>query len=123
VQARLSVLLAFGMILCAACAAAGAPKPAPAEEVCEDGLLIVVAQPAAKPCIKPGSGDSFRDCPDCPEMVAVPAGSFMMGSPESEEARRGDEGPQHRVTIAKPFAAGKFAVTFDEWDACVADTG
>ena len=33
------------------------------------------------PCIKPGSGAYFKDCPDCPEMVVVPAGSFLMGSP------------------------------------------
>ena len=54
-------------------------------------------------------------------MVVVPAGSFMMGSPPSEKDRRPDEGPQHAVTTAKPFAVGQFAVTFDEWDACVAD--
>jgi formylglycine-generating enzyme required for sulfatase activity len=69
--------------------------------------------------VAPGSGRSFRDCPDCPEMVVVPAGSFMMGSPQNEPHRESDEGPQRRVTIAKPFAVGKFEVTFAEWDACV----
>ena len=67
--------------------------------------------------------DSFRECANCPEMVVVPAGSFTMGSPENEEQRNNNEGPQHRVTIAKPFAVGRFAVTFDEWDACVAAGG
>jgi formylglycine-generating enzyme required for sulfatase activity len=57
----------------------------------------------------------FRDCADCPEMVAVPAGSFMMGS----NAGSPREDPTHKVTIAKPFAVGKFDVTFAEWDACV----
>ncbi len=73
----------------------------------------------------PGAGktESFKDCPDCPEMVVAPAGSFMMGSPASEPERYDDEGPQHRVTIPKPFAVGRFAVTFAEWDACVADSG
>ncbi len=66
---------------------------------------------------------SIRDCPECPELVRVPEGSFMMGSPDSEEGRRTDEGPQRQVTIAKPFAAGKFEVTFDEWDACVSAGG
>ena len=47
----------------------------------------------------------------------------MMGSPASETERTPREGPQHRVTFARPFAVGKFAVTFDEWDACVADGG
>jgi formylglycine-generating enzyme required for sulfatase activity len=56
-------------------------------------------------------------------MVVVPAGSFMMGSPQSEEGRGNDEGPQRKVTFANPFAVGRFAVTFDEWDACAADGG
>ena len=73
--------------------------------------------------VKPGSGKSFRDCPDCPEMVVVPAGSFVMGSPSNEAGRLYGEGPQHRVTIARPFAVGKFEVTFAEWDACVTAGG
>ena len=56
-------------------------------------------------------------------MVVVPAGEFMMGSPAGEEGRSDDEGPQRKVTIAKPFAVGKFEVTFAEWDACVAAGG
>lgn len=68
-------------------------------------------------------GSVFRDCAACPEMVVIPAGSFIMGSPESERGRYSDEGPQHQVTIARPFAAGKYEVTFDEWDACVRDNG
>ncbi|MGO9174195.1 MAG: SUMF1/EgtB/PvdO family nonheme iron enzyme [Rhodomicrobium sp.] len=94
--------------------------PKPVEAVCKDGLLVAVAA-GKKPCIKPGSGESFRDCPDCPEMVIVPAGGFTMGSPESEPGRTAHEGPLHRVTFSKPFAVGRFAVTFAEWDACIAD--
>jgi len=63
-------------------------------------------------------GRRIRDCPQCPELVVVPAGSYMMGSPESESSRDGDEGPVHRVTIAEPFAVGVYEVTFNEWDAC-----
>ena len=70
-----------------------------------------------------GPGDTFRDCGECPEMVVVPPGSFMMGSPETEEGRFEDEGPRHRVTIREAFAAGRFEVTFREWDACVSDGG
>jgi len=62
---------------------------------------------------------AFRDCPDCPEMVAVPAGEFLMGSNDGG----GNEKPLHKVTIAKPLAVGKFEVTFAEWDACVAAGG
>jgi formylglycine-generating enzyme required for sulfatase activity len=60
-------------------------------------------------------GDVFRDCPGCPELVVIRSGSFMMGSPASEPKRYGDEGPQHRVIISKPFAVGKYEVTQSEW--------
>jgi formylglycine-generating enzyme required for sulfatase activity len=64
----------------------------------------------------------FSECAHfCPMMVVVPAGSFMMGSPKGEN-HDDNEGPQHPVTFAKPFAVGKFEVTFAEWDAC-ADAG
>jgi formylglycine-generating enzyme required for sulfatase activity len=66
---------------------------------------------------------SFRDCPACPEMMVAPAGEFLMGAPDSELGRGKDEGPQRRVTIAQPFAVGKFEVTFAEWDACAAQGG
>ena len=78
-----------------------------------------VAQKRAAPADATGAGRVFRDCPTCPEMVVVPAGEFMMGSPESERGRNKDEGPQRKVTIAQPFAVGKFEVTFAQWDACV----
>ena len=68
-------------------------------------------------------GDRFRDCPVCPEMVMVPAGVFVMGSSSSEESRQRDEGPQHRVRIARPFAVGVYEVTFSQWDACERDFG
>ena len=68
-------------------------------------------------------GRVFQDGPACPKMVVVPAGSFMMGTSPSEEGRDDDEGPVHRVTISEPFAVGVYAVTFDEWDACVRDGG
>ena len=80
--------------------------------------------------VRAGSGESFRDlladgrsCNFCPEMAVVPAGSFTMGSPPGEKGREPREGPQRRVTIARPFAVGKFEVTFAEWDACYADGG
>lgn len=65
----------------------------------------------------------FRDCAECPEMIAIPAGSFMMGSPAAEPGRLSDEGPQRQVVIARPLAIGKYEVTFAEWDACVASGG
>jgi formylglycine-generating enzyme required for sulfatase activity len=62
---------------------------------------------------------TFRDCPDCPEMVELPAGRFMMGSADGDA----DEKPPHEVLIQKPFAIGKFEVTFADWDGCAADGG
>jgi formylglycine-generating enzyme required for sulfatase activity len=72
--------------------------------------------------------DIFKECDGCPEMVVVPAGTFTMGAPPIEEgfensAPSYNEGPAHRVTISRQFAVGKFAVTFAEWDACVAAGG
>jgi formylglycine-generating enzyme required for sulfatase activity len=67
--------------------------------------------------------DTFRECaPEqgkdyCPEMVVVPAGSFMMGWPPTKKGRE-FEGPQHIVTIGRSFAVAKFELTFDEWDTC-----
>ncbi len=64
----------------------------------------------------PGPGRVFRDAPFAPEMVEIPAGDFLMGSPGDEKRRYRVEGPQHRVAIPAPFALGKYAVTFDEFD-------
>jgi formylglycine-generating enzyme required for sulfatase activity len=103
-----------------------APSSPPLAPRAEPAAAITPTRPATgcveaqvgneKRCLSPK--DSFKDCPNCPEMVVIPAGEFMMGSTESE-----DEKPPHKVTITRPFAVGKFAVTFAEWDACVADAG
>jgi formylglycine-generating enzyme required for sulfatase activity len=78
--------------------------------------------------LKPGSGESFKDFADGPEMLVVPAREFQMGSTGAEIAELvkvygrdwpKNEGPQHRVTIPRPFAIGRYPVTFAEWDACV----
>jgi formylglycine-generating enzyme required for sulfatase activity len=66
-------------------------------------------------------GQTFKDCPDCCEMVVIPAGSFMMGAPENDSARYPEEGPQHKVDI-KQFAVGKFDITKKEWAAFVKAT-
>jgi formylglycine-generating enzyme required for sulfatase activity len=60
----------------------------------------------------------IRDCSECPELVPIPAGTFTMGSTDSPV-----EGPPHEVSLRKPFYIGRFEVTYDEWDACVADKG
>jgi formylglycine-generating enzyme required for sulfatase activity len=82
-----------------------------------DGVETVVE--GARRCIKPK--DIFKECPECPEMIVVPPGEFLMGSPEDETYRTAVEGPQHTVTISKALAVGRYEVTFAEWDACVDD--
>jgi len=69
--------------------------------------------------LKPG--DTFQECASCPEMVVVPKGEFLMGSPDAEG--RDDERPLRPVKILHPLAVAKFEVTFDQWDACVAHGG
>ena len=76
--------------------------------------LTTQAEQALKP------GDTFKECASCPEMIVVPAGEFVMGSPATESGRYHNEGPQHKVTIARPFAVGRFEIMGDEWDACAA---
>jgi len=67
----------------------------------------------------PGALAELRDCGNCPVMAVIPAGEFTMGSPPAEMQAEAE----HRVTIAAPFAVGKFEVTFAEWDACAKDGG
>jgi formylglycine-generating enzyme required for sulfatase activity len=57
----------------------------------------------------------FRELPFAPEMVVIPPGNFMMGSPQDEKDRLEDEGPQHEVTVARAFAVGRFPVTIGEY--------
>ncbi len=64
----------------------------------------------------------FTECPECPQMVAIPAGKFLMGSPAHEPGRFDSEGPQHVVTI-KAFALGKYPVTSEEFLAFLHATG
>lgn len=68
-------------------------------------------------------GETFRDCAHCPEMAVVPAGSFAMGSPPSEEERGGGEGPVRRVSVPAPFAVGVHEVTRGEFSRFVSATG
>lgn len=56
------------------------------------------------------------------DMVAIPGGTFLMGSPESEPNRRPDEGPVRTVTVS-PFWIGRTEVSWDEYEAFYAATG
>ena len=65
----------------------------------------------------PSAGSILQDCPECPELIVVPGGTFLMGSvpdPFSNTRVEQNEQPQHPVTI-KPFAMGRYEVTQEQW--------
>ena len=86
----------------------------------------------AMPTSDRSPGSTFRDCPDFPEMVVIPAGAFTMGSSASEKTwvvtnggnaeSVADEAPQHKVSL-RSFALGKYDVTRREYAAFVSETG
>ncbi|QVM89417.1 formylglycine-generating enzyme family protein [Pseudomonas entomophila] len=87
-------------------------------------LLATLGLPALAADTNTPPGTVFRDCAGvCPEMVVLPAGSFMMGTPDDEPGRQDDEGPLHPVTFAKPFAMSRFQVTAGEWDTYLRQSG
>jgi formylglycine-generating enzyme required for sulfatase activity len=100
-------------------AAPSTPPPPPPRE--QQPAAPVAREQRSPPTAT--AGETFRDCGECPEMVVIPAGTFMMGSPDSEVGRLIYEGPQHKVKIARPFAVSKYEITFDQWDACMKEGG
>lgn len=82
--------------------------------------LLAAALALAGCAATPKSGDVFRDCADCPDLVVVPAGTFRMGFDGGEEGR--PEGPVRDVTIPRPFALGRVEVTQRQFAAFVAAT-
>ena len=98
--------------------AASSPAAAP---------VAAIFAPSPSPPASPRKIADFEvfrdvDAPWCPEMVALPAGEFLMGSPEGEEDRDDFEGPQHFVTIGYRLALGRYPVTFAEYDRFCAAT-
>jgi formylglycine-generating enzyme required for sulfatase activity len=87
-------------------------------------VLPYVLSMAREQALKPG--DVFKECAqDCPDMIVLPSGSFVMGAAENESQANGYAAqiPQHTVTIAKVFAVSKYELTFADWDACVTGGG
>lgn len=92
---------------------AAKPKPKPVVETKPVEIQpkpVVEAPPAAAPVAAPAAaknkGETFRDCPECPEMVVIPAGRFEMGAPDNA----------HEIPVAG-FAMGKTEVTQGQWKA------
>jgi formylglycine-generating enzyme required for sulfatase activity len=86
-----------------------APKPAPAQKAPATTLVPVASMPPLS---------SFQDCPKCPPMVALAAGTYQMGATPKDMANKWEE-PAHAVTLSRPFAIGRNEVTVAEWQACV----
>ena len=82
---------------------------------------VVSVGPPPKIAANDAGGEVFKECDECPDMVVVPAGKSMLGSPPGESGRQTFESAPHLVEIAKPFAVGRYAVTFAQWDACYAE--
>ena len=88
-----------------------APPPAQAKEPPVKPPVTAPTTAAAAP----RAGADIKDCPACPVLVALPAGSFTMGNNASDPSEK----PAHQVAIGAPFAIGKFEVTVQQWNACV----
>jgi len=83
-------------------------------------------EPAGADGVAPTGHQAFetlQDAPFAPEMVVIPPGKFMMGSPDDDPEADDDEKPRHRVAIGYWLAVGKYAVTFAEFDQSVHETG
>ncbi|HMC47684.1 MAG TPA: SUMF1/EgtB/PvdO family nonheme iron enzyme [Caballeronia sp.] len=93
--------------------------PAPAEK--SVAISAPPPTPAPKPAIKTAvsTAGEIRDCATCPALVALPGGTFEMGSNSDDPAER----PVHRVSVGQPFAIGKYEVTVEQWNACADASG
>lgn len=120
--ARLSRFLAAaaGVALLAGCSDAGS-GPAGNEGTAK--TRIAADDPKWK------RGSTMKDCPDCPTMVVIPAGTFTMGSSDEERAREGvpdtfgnNEKPQVEITFARPFAMAATETTRGQFAAFVRET-
>ena len=80
---------------------------------------VVAPAPPAKSAREPGQVREIKDCPACPTVIALPRGDFVMGSNTADPSER----PAHPVSISRPFAIGKYEVTNEQWNACVAGGG
>lgn len=91
-------------------------------------IAVTLASCALSPARAPA--ELTRDCPDCPELVAIPTGEFVMGAELAESKRLGlpdywavREQPRHRVVVARAFAIGKYEVTRGQFAAFARETG
>jgi formylglycine-generating enzyme required for sulfatase activity len=99
--------------ICAAVLAAAAAFRANGQEAAPGSTRDLIISQTGQ---STAPGDVFRDCTDCPELVVVPPGEFVMGSAESPY-----EKPERKIAVPRAFAIGRSEVTFAEWDQCADD--
>ncbi|MEO1328559.1 MAG: formylglycine-generating enzyme family protein [Pseudomonadota bacterium] len=90
-----------------------------------DGSLPERASEARRP--RPRALEVFRDAAPAahptPEMIALPVGAFQMGSPDADDWGHAVERPRRVVRFDRSLAMGRYAVTFEEYDAFAQDAG
>lgn len=77
------------------------------------GNVSVADEPVKSP------GAVFSDCDQCPELVVVPAGNFLMGDVSGTGLP--NERPAHQVAIPYAFAVGMYEITYAQWDVCFSE--
>jgi formylglycine-generating enzyme required for sulfatase activity len=86
-------------------------------------MVMVLALAASGTSLAQDQKDrEIQECPECPVMVGIPSGTFVMGSPANERGRFDSEGPQHAVSL-KAFALGKYDITSEEFLTFLKETG
>ncbi|MGQ0430586.1 MAG: formylglycine-generating enzyme family protein [Gammaproteobacteria bacterium] len=90
-------------------------------------LSLMVAAPASLPAAEPPrpAGTVFRSCDACPEMVVVPLGQFVMGTPGARAAAGAAGAERNAVVVRIPraFAIGRFEVTRAQYARFISDSG
>jgi formylglycine-generating enzyme required for sulfatase activity len=110
----------YGGLIRKAASSVAPPRPiAPQEPVRPPVPVSTPAPTATQSSAILGELKAFKDCNECPEMISLPPGSFVMGDDQGDKSER----PAHRVSISQPFAIGKYEVTVGQWNACVGTGG
>jgi formylglycine-generating enzyme required for sulfatase activity len=100
-------------------APAAPPSPPPQQRPAAAAAPAAPAPAQAAARMNATASGESKDCATCPVMVALPAGSFIMGSSSDDPSEK----PPHHVTISAPFAIGKYEVTVEQWNACADANG
>ena len=104
------VISSLVLLAMAGTASSEEPKPVATAAEPKDAVSKTAKSPPKEIAVDLGKGVKL-------ELVLIPAGEFLMGSPDSDKEAKPNEKPQHRVRITKPFYLGKYQVTQEQWKA------